>query len=282
MRQLRSVEAVKASLRPLAAEGIRVGLVPTMGALHSGHLSLVEAVKKAGAEHVVASIFVNPKQFGPNEDLDRYPRDLEGDLLRLESVGCDAVFFPEPASMYPEGFQTTVSVSEVAKGLCGAHRPGHFDGVATVVLKLFNIVRPDYAVFGEKDFQQLTVLRALARDLNLDVEIIGAPLMRDSDGLALSSRNRMLSPEERARALSISAGLRAAEALYAGGERGAGPLLNAVRTKLAAAKLQPEYLELRGSTDLAPLRSADGPAVILVATRVGDTRLIDNLILRRP
>jgi pantoate--beta-alanine ligase len=281
MKIIGSIPEVKAILRPLQAQGLRIGLVPTMGALHAGHLSLVREAKKH-AEVIVASIFVNPKQFGPSEDLTRYPRDLEGDAKKLEGEGVGVLFAPAAEVMYPEGHQTGVSIGRVSRGLCGDHRPGHFDGVATVVLELFSIVRPDVAVFGEKDFQQLAVLRALARDLHLDVRIAGAPLVREADGLAMSSRNVYLSPDDRTRALSISAGLFAAKTAYDAGERAAETLLGLVRGHLSASGLVPEYLELRRFEDLAPLDRADAPSVLLTAVRVGSTRLIDNLILRRP
>lgn len=282
MRRFEDIPTLKAQLRAYQREGVSIGLVPTMGALHDGHLSLVQQIRAAGAQHVVVSIFVNPKQFGPGEDLERYPRDLEGDLAKLAEVGADAVFFPSPATMYPDGFQTSVRVTEATRGLCGDHRPGHFDGVTTVVLKLFNIVRPDLAVFGEKDFQQLTVLRLLARDLDLDVEVLGAPLVRDTDGLALSSRNLLLGPEARAQALALPRGLEAARSAYAEGVRKAEALLRPARASLARAGLTPEYLELRAFDTLAPLERADGPAVILAAVPVGGVRLIDSVILERP
>ncbi len=252
-----------------------------MGALHDGHLSLVR-IAASKAEVVVASIFVNPKQFGPDEDLERYPRDLDGDAKKLQSAGCHLLFCPEVSQVYPPGFQTRVEVDGVTEGLCGAHRAGHFNGVTTVVLKLLNIVRPDVAVFGEKDFQQLSVIRTMAKDLDLDAEIVGAPLVREPDGLARSSRNAYLSAEERQRALRISAGLMLAQSLYQAGERAAQALLKAVSDSLAQASIEAEYLELRRYSDLAPLSSADEPCVILVAAQVGKTRLIDNLILRRP
>jgi pantoate--beta-alanine ligase len=277
----RDVAATKSYLRAVQREGLRIGLVPTMGALHSGHLSLVVAAKQR-ADLVVASIFVNPTQFGPNEDFTRYPRDLEGDAAKLAGAGCDAVFAPEVTEIYPRGFQTFVEVGEVTKGLCGDVRPGHFRGVATVVLKLFEIVRPDVAVFGEKDFQQLTVLKTLARDLALDVEVVGAPLMRDPDGLAMSSRNAFLSPEDRARALAISRGLFQARDVYERGERDSAVLLAVAHAELTGAGLAPEYLELRSFDSLQPLARAEEPCVMLTAARVGSTRLIDNLILRRP
>ncbi|MEM7679283.1 MAG: pantoate--beta-alanine ligase, partial [Myxococcota bacterium] len=196
MERRSDIPSVKAYLRARQAQGLRVGLVPTMGALHDGHLSLVRFAK-ARADIVVATVFVNPKQFGPSEDLSRYPRDLEGDAQKLASAGCDLLFLPDIKVMYPEGFKTTVSVRGVTEGLCGSARPGHFDGVTTVVLKLFSIVRPDVAVFGEKDYQQLIMIRAMVRDLDMPVEIIGAPIIRAAAGtLALSSRNRYLSVED--------------------------------------------------------------------------------------
>lgn len=271
---------VKRRLRTAQAQGLRVGFVPTMGALHDGHISLIGEARKR-SEVVVASVFVNPKQFGANEDLSRYPRDLEGDSEKLRSAGCNVLFAPQVEEIYPPGFQTDVEVTAVSRGLCGAVRPGHFKGVATVVLKLFNIVRPDVAVFGEKDFQQLAVLRQMARDLALDVEIAGAPLIRDPDGLAMSSRNAYLSAQDRQRALSLSRGLRAAFSAYDRGERSAAALLWLVREPMTAEGLTPEYLELRSYKDLSVLDRADQPAVILVAARVGATRLIDNMILSR-
>ncbi len=280
MERLTDVPPTKAYLRAPQRQGLRIGLVPTMGALHDGHLSLVRVAAER-ADVVVASVFVNPTQFGPDEDLDRYPRDLDGDAEKLARAGCHALFAPAAAAMYPDGFQTTVSVGLVTQGLEGAARPGHFDGVNTVVLKLLSIVAPDVAVFGEKDYQQLVSLRTMARDLALDVEIVGAPLVRDPDGLAMSSRNVYLTPGSRARALSLSRGLRAAEAAYQAGERDAAALLDIVHTSIEAAGIEAEYLELRRSSDLRPLYRADEPAVILAVVRVGDTRLLDNVILDR-
>lgn len=295
MKLLHDVAAAKAYLRPRQQQGLRIGFVPTMGALHDGHLSLVQVARQR-TDVVVASVFVNPTQFGLQEDLARYPRDLEGDANKLAGAGCDVLFAPSVAVMYPPGFQTTVHLSETTQGLCGAARPGHFDGVTTVVLKLFGIVRPDVAVFGEKDFQQLATLKAMARDLDLDVEIVGAPILREPDGLAMSSRNVYLSDEDRVRARSLSRGLFAARRLHEGGERDGARLLDAVRNELTAAGVEPEYLALRGADDLRPIsndsvsndrvsndRSAsdqvEGATVILVAARVGQTRLIDNVIL---
>lgn len=281
MRTFDRIRDLKGFLRDERRAGRRIGLVPTMGALHSGHLSLVEAARGRGADLVVASIFVNPTQFGPNEDLERYPRDLEGDAEKLAGVGCDVVFHPTVDEVYPPGHQTRVTVSEVTEGLCGAHRPGHFEGVTTVVLALFEIVRPDVAVFGEKDYQQLVTLRTMARDLHLDVEVVGAPLVREEDGLAKSSRNLYLTPDDRARGLSLSRGLFRARDLYAQGERNAALLIGAARAEMDGAGVTPEYLELRHADTLRPLERADGPCVLLVAAQVGATRLLDNVILAR-
>jgi len=277
MEIVHEVGALKARLRKLR----RTALVPTMGALHSGHLSLVD-IARNHAENVVATIFVNPKQFGPKEDLSAYPRPLEEDADALADAGCRLLFAPSTETMYPPNFDLEVRLPRISSGLCGTHRPGHFDGVATVVLKLLAMVRPDVAVFGEKDFQQLTLIRRMVANLEMDVRILGGPLIRDEDGLALSSRNAYLSPEDRVRARSLSLGLRAAERLYAEGEREGAKLLAAASGPLATARVEPEYLELRRFQDLEPLDRADEPCVLLVAARIGSTRLIDNHILRRP
>ncbi len=260
------------------AQGERIALVPTMGALHKGHLSLMAEARRR-AQRVVLSIFVNPMQFGPQEDLAKYPRDLAGDLAKAASVGCDLAFVPQAASMYGPGFQTAIDVREVSQGLCGARRPGHFVGVATVVCKLFNIVRPHVAFFGEKDFQQLAVIRRMATDLNLPVEIVGLPTIREPDGLALSSRNAYLSPADRQRATALYAGLSAAKALVEKGERRASVLIEAATTEIAGRVDCIDYLEIRAADDLKPLDTLDRPAVMLVAAFMGSTRLIDNLRL---
>ena len=259
-------------------QGERIALVPTMGALHKGHLSLVlQAWRRA--QKVVLSIFVNPMQFGPQEDLAKYPRDLPGDLAKAASVGCDLAFVPEAASMYSPDFQTAIEVREVSQGLCGARRPGHFVGVATVVCKLLNIVRPHIALFGEKDFQQLAVIRRMVADLNLPVEIVGVPTVREPDGLALSSRNAYLSALDRQRAGALFTGLSAAKALVEKGERRASVLLAAATAEIAGRVDRIDYIEVRAADDLKPLDTVDRPAVILVAAFVGGTRLIDNLRL---
>ena len=256
--------------------GERIALVPTMGALHRGHLSLLAEARRR-AQKLVLSIFVNPMQFGPQEDLAKYPRDLPGDLAQAASVGCDLAFVPEAASMYGPGFQTAIDVREVSQGLCGARRPGHFVGVATVVCKFFNIVRPHVALFGEKDFQQLVVIRRMVTDLNLPVEVVGLPTVREPDGLALSSRNAYLSPSDRQRAAALFAGLSAAKALVDKGELHVSVLLAAAKSEIAARVDRIDYLEVRAAEDLQPLDRIDRPAVMLVAAFVGGTRLIDNL-----
>ncbi len=274
---LRTVAETAAWAESIRRSGRRLALVPTMGYLHDGHLSLMRE-GRGRADVVATSIFVNPTQFGPTEDLSRYPRDLEGDLARCASAGVEAVFAPEPAEMYPPGFQTYVDVEKVSQGLCGARRPGHFRGVATVVTKLLCILKPHVALFGEKDYQQLQVIRALERDLNLGVEIVGMPTIREADGLALSSRNAYLSPEDRKRALALSRGLSAAQALYKEGMREAQALVGAVRRELEAAGLREDYVELMDATSLTPLSAVTPgqPARLLVAAFVGTTRLIDN------
>jgi pantoate--beta-alanine ligase len=260
------------------AQGERIALVPTMGALHKGHVSLLAEARRR-AQRVVLSIFVNPMQFGPQEDLAKYPRDLAGDLAKAASVGCDLAFVPEAASMYGRGYQTAIDVREVSQGLCGARRPGHFVGVATVVCKFFNIVRSHVAFFGEKDFQQLAVIRRMVTDLNLPVEIIGLPTVREPDGLAMSSRNAYLSPSDRQRATALYAGLSAAKALVEKGERRASVLLEVATTEIAGRVDRIDYLEVRAADDLKPLATIDRPSVMLVAALMGGTRLIDNLRL---
>lgn len=277
---LRTVAEVKAWGDALRREGRRLALVPTMGFLHEGHLSLMREGRQR-ADLVATSIFVNPTQFGPKEDLSRYPRDFEGDLARCASAGVAAVFAPEPAEVYPPGYQTYVEVTDVSQGACGDRRPGHFRGVATVVTKLLALFRPDVALFGEKDYQQLLVIKALNRDLHLGADIVGMPTVREPDGLALSSRNAYLSPEERQRALAISRGLKAARALHAAGTREASALVEAVRGELRAADLREDYVEVRDAERFVPLSQvAPGQAArVLVAAFCGSTRLIDNMPL---
>jgi pantoate--beta-alanine ligase len=257
----------------------RVGLVPTMGALHEGHLALVRAAR-AECERVVATIFVNPKQFAPNEDLASYPRREAADLAMLGSAGVDLVFMPATTEIYPAGFATNVGVVGLTDCLCGAHRPGHFDGVATVVTKLLLQSLPDTAYFGEKDYQQLLVVRRLARDLDIPVHIAGVPTVREADGLALSSRNAYLSPEERLVAPNLARILRRIAAALAAQPGAVASEISHGRADLESAGLAVEYLEIREAATLAPVTAAvTGPARIFAAVRLGRTRLIDNFPL---
>jgi pantoate--beta-alanine ligase len=257
-------------------EGRRLALVPTMGYLHPGHMSLMTEAR-ARADVVAVSIFVNPAQFAPSEDLSRYPRDFAGDLQSCTRAGVDVVFHPEAAEVYPAGHQTFVEVVELSAGLCGARRPGHFRGVATVVTQLFALFRPHVALFGEKDYQQLLVVRQLARDLHLGVEVVGMPILREADGLAMSSRNAYLSKAERGRALALFTGLKAARRLFADGTDAARLLTDAVRDALRAEDVREDYVALVDSQTLAPQSLANSRSRLLVAAFVGATRLIDNV-----
>ncbi|MCO8146147.1 pantoate--beta-alanine ligase [Rhodovulum tesquicola] len=258
------------------AEGTRIAVVPTMGALHAGHLSLVAAAR-AGADRVIVTIFVNPRQFDNPDDLAKYPRTEGSDAEKLAPLGIDALYVPDPDQIYPEGFSTTVSVAGVSEGLCGAHRPGHFDGVATVVSKLLLQTQARRAFFGEKDYQQLMVVRRLVRDLDLPVEIVGHPTVREGDGLALSSRNQRLSPAARARASALFAALDAAAREIARGAPVGATLQQAHRAILAGGYASVEYLELRSAADLAPLAALTEPARLLAAAHIEGVRLIDNV-----
>lgn len=260
------------------ARGQRIAFVPTMGALHAGHVSLLSAARSHG-DVVVLSIFVNPTQFGPKEDLARYPRDLDGDLAKAGSVETAVAFVPAAKDMYPSGYQTYVDVREISQGLCGGARPGHFTGVASVVCKLFNIVRPHVAHFGEKDYQQLAVIRRMVADLNMPVDIVGQPTVREPDGLAMSSRNAYLSAPDRARATAIYRGLTAARDLWTKGERKAAGLVAAARASVETGVDRIDYLEIRDAQSLRPVDEISAPAVMLAAAHVGTTRLIDNIRL---
>jgi pantoate--beta-alanine ligase len=255
-----------------------VGIVPTMGALHEGHLSLVRAAF-AECATVVVSVYVNPTQFAPHEDFQRYPRNLDHDLHLLKAAGQPIVFAPTDAEMYPTGFQTTVEVSQVSQGWEGEIRPTHFAGVATVVLKLFTAADADFAYFGQKDYQQLRVVEQMTRDLNLRTVIRPCPIVREPDGLAMSSRNRYLSAEERQRGLALSRGLEIVREMAARGETDCGELEAALRDVLTAAGLQPDYAVVVDRQTLQPLSQLNRPAVAMVAAKVGKTRLIDNLLL---
>ncbi len=276
---IRDPAAMQARCDDLRRDGLRIAVVPTMGALHEGHLTLLR-VARVRADVVILTIFVNPTQFGPNEDLAKYPRDEAGDLAAARTAGLDLAFCPDAAAMYPAGAETVVTVPQIAAPLCGESRPGHFAGVATVVTKLLNITRPHLACFGEKDFQQLAVIRRLAIDLNLGVEIVGVPIVREADGLAMSSRNRYLSPDERRQALALSTGLAAAERAFRAGERDTSTLLAAARAPIAdAPAARIDYVEVRDAASLVDVARVDRPAVLAMAVFVGKTRLIDNRVL---
>ncbi|CDF97440.1 pantoate--beta-alanine ligase [Pseudomonas sp. SHC52] len=280
MNTVKTVRELRAAVARARSEGKRIAFVPTMGNLHSGHVALVTKAAQR-ADFVVTSIFVNPLQFGAGEDLDKYPRTLAADQEKLLQAGCHLLFAPSVEEMYPDGMagQTRVSVPQLSEGLCGASRPGHFEGVATVVSKLFNMVQPDLAVFGQKDFQQLAVISALVHDLNMPIQIIGEPTVRAEDGLALSSRNGFLSPEQRAVAPVVYRSLSCIAEAIRQGQRDFPALVAEQVTQLEAAGLRPDYLEIRQARTLRPATPEDRDLVILVAAFLGTTRLIDNLHL---
>lgn len=282
MLVLSTIAELAVQLPNLLASGKTVGLVPTMGALHAGHLSLVEQARRE-CDVVAASIFVNPTQFGPKEDLSRYPRPLEQDLAQLQKVGADLVFTPTAAEMYPPGSSTLVDVGPISQPLEGQFRPTHFAGVATVVLKLFHLIPADRAYFGSKDFQQLLVIERMVADLNVPITICRCPTVRDTDGLALSSRNAYLNPAERVQAGALYRALQAAQAMVAAGETSVEAILTRQRTILTEDGLnQFDYVALVDPTNLQPLTSITGPALSALAVRVGNTRLIDNQLLVPP
>lgn len=282
MRIIESVSEMQQQADMWRGEGKRIALVPTMGYLHAGHLTLMQKAR-THADIVVMSVFVNPTQFGPGEDFERYPRDFENDIRLATEVGVDAAFSPEAAEMYPEGYQTYVDVTRVTLPLCGKSRPGHFRGVTTVVNKLFNIVKPHVAMFGEKDFQQLVTIRRMVKDLHMDVEVLGHPIVRESDGLALSSRNVYLTSEQRQEALRLSQSLREAQTLIQSGERRSDVILKRVREILKAGKdMRIDYAELRHPETLEEVSRIDGPTLLALAVFLGTTRLIDNCVLNIP
>ena len=282
MQTVRQLDPLRSAVTALKKDGT-IALVPTMGALHEGHLALVREAR-ARARHVVVSIFVNPRQFGANEDLDKYPRQLAADCALLEAEGVSLLWAPNSAVMYPPGFATSISVSGVSGGMCGTARPGHFDGVATVVCKLFNQVQPDFALFGEKDWQQLAVIRQIARDLDLLLPradaIIAVPTVREADGLARSSRNALLAPQDRAAAAQLPSAMQAALVKLRGGADVASTLRELEAGLVAGGFAAVDYAELRDAATLAPIVSPSiGPARLFVAARIGGTRLIDNMPL---
>ena len=279
MQTLHQISAVRELAAAWKRDSLKIAVVPTMGYLHEGHLSLMR-IARQHADRVIVSIFVNPTQFGPTEDLDKYPRDLERDQKLCAETGVDAIFAPAPTEMYAPDFSTWVNEESLSQTLCGAFRPIHFRGVCTVCLKLFNITRADIAVFGRKDAQQALIIERMVRDLNVPIQIIQAPLIREDDGLARSSRNKYLSPADRQRALSISRGLAKAQAAYAAGERNAAALKAIVRAEIEAAPADKiDYIDLMSRATLRPVDTADQPALLAVAAYFGTTRLIDNLFL---
>lgn len=279
METIRTVSWMKESTRLARAESKIVGLVPTMGALHAGHMALVQRAKRECTQ-VVTSIFVNPTQFGPKEDLAKYPRTFESDSQKLESAGVDAIFAPQPADIYPPNFSTYVNVDDLSDRLEGRSRPGHFRGVATVVLKLFEIVQPTYAYFGRKDAQQVRIISQMVRDLNLDVEIVICPIVREPDGLALSSRNVYLSLDERKAALVLHRALTAARDELASGARDTLQIQSTIQKIFAAEPSAAlDYAEVVDADTFEPIARVSRPAYILLAAKIGKTRLIDNLYL---
>ncbi|MEI6305747.1 MAG: pantoate--beta-alanine ligase [Deltaproteobacteria bacterium] len=279
MNVINIVEDMQSAARSLKIQGKSIVLVPTMGFLHEGHASLLHEGRRQG-DILVLSIYVNPKQFGQNEDLERYPRDMEGDSRLATACGVDIIFAPDSAGMYPTGFQTSISLSKLPQHLCGTSRPGHFDGVATVVAKLFNICQPDVALFGKKDYQQLAVIKRMTSDLNLPVRIIGMPIVREPDGLAMSSRNSYLTPAERQSALCLYRAIGVARELYRSGVRDADTLRReAIQLINAEPAAKIDYIEFRNGETLEPLETTDDSTLMALAVMIGKTRLIDNTVL---
>ncbi|ABZ83884.1 pantoate--beta-alanine ligase [Heliomicrobium modesticaldum Ice1] len=279
MRLIESIREMTAWSREQAREGRTIGFVPTMGYLHEGHLTLMRRAREA-CDRVVVSIFVNPLQFGAGEDFAEYPRDLIRDSRLAESAGVDVLFAPSAREMYPKGYHTFVDVERLTEGLCGASRPGHFRGVTTVVCKLFNIVRPDVAYFGQKDAQQLAVIRRMTEDLNLPVSVVGVPIVREADGLAMSSRNVYLSPQERQAALVLSRALARARELIEGGERDVARLRQIITETITAEPLAAiDYVSIVDNRFIQPVETLAGECLIALAVRIGKRRLIDNMVV---
>lgn len=274
--KIKDMQTLSSNIRK---EGRIISFVPTMGALHEGHLSLIRKAKEKG-EFLVVSIFVNPTQFGPNEDYKKYTRDLESDLRKIKEIGVDVVFSPDINEIYPDGFETYVEVQELQKPLCGQFRPGHFKGVATIVLKLFNIVKPDIAIFGEKDYQQLKIIQKMARDLHLEIEVIGLPIIREDDGLALSSRNAYLSKKEREQARALSEALGEIRMRFNQGQNDISDLIHEGREVLNKSLIYDiDYLEIRNENTLEGKEEAKSGDLVAIAAKIGHTRLIDNIKL---
>jgi pantoate--beta-alanine ligase len=280
MKVIKTVAEMKNFVRAVKKTGKTIGLVPTMGALHKGHLTLMKAAKEK-CDIVIASVFVNPTQFGPNEDFAAYPREFESDCAKLESVGVDAVFHPEAAELYPSHYTAYVTVDgDITSKLCGARRPGHFRGVATVVTKLFNITEADHAFFGQKDAQQVVIIKRFVRDLNINVAVEMVAIVRDDNGLALSSRNKYLSAAEKEAALVLSASLKAAKEAYTNGEKNVAVLKSLLTKQIQAEPLADiDYVEVYSFPDLEEIETVKGQAIIALAVRFGKTRLIDNAMI---
>ena len=281
MKIVNKISAMQTIAAELRNKQHKIAFVPTMGYLHEGHLELMR-VARSKADSVIISIFVNPTQFGKNEDIDIYPRDIEGDSKKAKSVGVDILFFPDAGEIYPEGYQTKIKVAELSQHLCGISRPFHFDGVATVVAKLFNIVKPHIAVFGEKDMQQLQIIKRMVKDLNMDIEIIGVPIFREPDGLALSSRNSYLTPEERISALCLKGALNIAKLMIVNGERKSSKILKAITEYIAGHPFTKiDYVAICDTETLhdVDIIADNNPTLLALAVFVGKTRLIDNAVV---
>jgi len=279
MKVIKSIKEMQTLCESLRLSGKRISFVPTMGYFPEGHLSLMKEARKT-ADYVVVSIYVNPTQFGPKEDFSKYPRDFERDAQMAESVGVDAIFFPENKEMYPNAYQTYVDVEKVTQNLCGMSRPGHFRGVTTVCCKLFNIVKPHSAIFGKKDFQQLAAIKRMVADLNQDLEIVGLPTFREPDGLAMSSRNVYLSKEERSSALTLVGALKLAQQLYAEGERSAAVMIKQAEKLIKNEEFTDiDYIKICDTATLEDGNEIKGEVVMALAVKVGKTRLIDNSVL---
>jgi pantoate--beta-alanine ligase len=280
MEVIATAKEMQRSSDQLRQKGKTIAFVPTMGYLHEGHLTLMRAGKEQG-DALIISIFVNPTQFGPKEDYEQYPRDMQRDLKLAQKVGVDIVFTPSAQEMYPDGFQTSVEVEWVTQNLCGISRPSHFRGVATIVAKLFNIVKPHFALFGQKDYQQLITIKRMVKDLNMDTEVIGIPTVRERDGLAMSSRNAYLSPKKRKEAAKLNRALRKGEELFRQGERDTAAILTTVRGVIEEAKPKKiDYVKICDAHTLEDIKEIKDEAIIAVAVQIGKTRLIDNIILK--
>jgi len=279
MEIIKKIELMQELSDKWRRDGHIISCVPTMGFLHQGHIELLRLGRDKG-DRLIMTIFVNPTQFGPHEDFEKYPRDTEGDLNKARSAGVDAVFMPTVEEMYPDGFQSTVTVNTITQYLCGKFRPGHFAGVTIVVAKLFNITKPHLAIFGEKDYQQLAVIKQMVRDLNMDIDIIGLPTVRERDGLAMSSRNKYLSPEERLSALSLKKSLDLAKAMVKDGEKDSATIKNAVKELILTHPFtEIDYVTICDPAKLTDMENIDGSSLLALAVKVGKARLIDNCII---